>query len=164
MTRQRVNSFELVSKELSARLDRLPEDELRRISIRAARKAVEHIGLDHPIIDDAFAALAAGNFGDSPVRDRLMRLVEELDERQWDLQDLVDQNKTPKADQSKAFTAARAANAVLNALDSDPLASAQETLYEANAAIRDPDEIRRLVEGPPAAGGVAPKQAPEARP
>lgn len=146
-TRQRVNRFELVSRELAGRLEKLTDPDLRKIALAAARMAVSEVGLKHAVVTEALQALAAGGFETPSVRKRLAELVQELDERQWDLQDLVDQNKAPKTAHTTAFRQARAANSLLCAMDSDALGAAQEALYEANTAILKFEEIRRLVEG-----------------
>jgi hypothetical protein len=69
------------------------------------------------------------------------RIVEDLDNRAWGLQEEVDRGARPLADYEAAFRRARSANALLDALENRPDAA----LYEALHALGG-DEARLLGE------------------
>ena len=92
------------------------------------------------------AAVRDLRVGESPERDALKVLVDELDERAWDVQDEVDAGRAPQEAYLVAFSLARAASAVWFALDSDALQTALEAVYEAQAARGDLAGVRRRVQ------------------
>ena len=57
------------------------------------------------------------------------RIVEDLDNQAWELQDEVDRGARPLADYEAAFRRARAANALLDALEDRPDAALYEALH-----------------------------------
>lgn len=114
----------------------------KRAYARAAvRAALARHELDDPRLTAALAALDAGRFGETPERAAAGHLVEELDEMAWDEQD-----RGAEEEYGIAFMRARAANAVVAALDTDPESAAYEAVYEANAALEDVPALRAALD------------------
>lgn len=108
----------------------------RRIAAVAAEQAVEGAEVDDERVAVAVGRLRTGD-ADPAVRDELRKAVEELDERGFDLADTLDYkgHGDNAAAYGKVFSQARAANAVLAALDRNTETAALEALYEAIAAL-----------------------------
>lgn len=92
------------------------------------------------------AAVRDRRCGAPSQRDALKVLVDELDERAWDVQDEVTAGRAPQEAYIVAFSLARAASAVWFALDSDELHAALEAVNEAQAARGDLAGVRRRVQ------------------
>jgi len=75
----------------------------------------------------------------------LKRLVDELDETAWDLQEEADAGRVPYERYFEAFSRARAANSLLYAFAPDPFTAAAEAAYEAQHALEDPTKVSRFV-------------------
>jgi hypothetical protein len=108
----------------------------RRAARAAAETAVQHTGVNSPILDLVLPRLGDAT-PDTNLRTQVAALVEELDERAWAIQDQVEAGAQTQHDYLTAFAAARAAAAVLAALDTDPEQAALESAYEAQAATAD---------------------------
>lgn len=78
-------------------------------------------------------------------RRSVAQLTEELDERAWDIQELVDTGAATEEAYLEAFRQARAAAAVGYALSPDPQTAAFESVYEAQAAVIDLGAVRLAV-------------------
>jgi predicted transcriptional regulator len=139
------NRLELVDPDLSKRLSRMTEMQLRAVALAVSRFAVERTGLSDAIIDRGLAALHEGRYGDPQLRSQLWSLVESLDEIQWDLQDAIDEGRASQDEYEVAFNRARAAHSVYFAQDPDALEAALEATYEANAATDDLAGLRAAV-------------------
>lgn len=134
-----------VAPDLVEVLGRKSPAQLRAIAVQASVWIVDEVGLVDPRLDAAFAALREMRVGRSPERDALKLLVDELDERAWDVQDEVDAGRARQEEYLVAFSLARAASAAWFALDGDSLQSALEAVYEAQAATGDLAGVRRRV-------------------
>lgn len=137
--------LETIAPDLVEELTQADAATQRRVAAAVAESAVERTNLTADELDQAFAAIRAENFGDSPVRTGVQQLTDRLDEEQWAVQERVDEGQATPAEHLAAFSAARAASAVYHALDADPGTAALEALYEANAATDDLEFLRRLV-------------------
>ena len=71
----------------------------------------------------------------------IVALVEELDSRYFELQELLDEGEKSKADVLVAFRRARAANALAFAVRGE----ADEAVYEAAASTEDVQALRQVV-------------------
>ncbi len=139
------NRLELVDPDLSLRLARASDVQLRRIAVVASTFALERTGLDNPDIQEARKVVQEGKYGDHVARQHLQTVVDALDQHQWQLRDLADEGKTEFATYMAAFRRARAAHSLLYAFDTDPFVSAVESIYEANAATNDLFHLRLLI-------------------
>ncbi|MGV8973119.1 MAG: hypothetical protein ACOH10_12425 [Rhodoglobus sp.] len=135
-----------VAPDIVEVLGRNPPARLRAIAVDAGEWIVEIVGLVDPRLDAALAAMRDLRVGASPERNALKVLVDELDERAWEVQDDVDAGSAPQEAYIVAFSLARAASAVWFALDSDALHAALEAIYEAQAATGDLAGARRRVQ------------------
>ena len=126
---------EVLEQESSARL--------RAVAISVSEWIVGAVHLFDPRIDAAFVSLQLQRFGESPERAALQLLVNELDESAWNIRDEVAAGTASEEDYLRAFARARPASAVWFAADADPLRSALESVYEAQAATGDLEGLRR---------------------
>jgi len=134
-----------VASDLVERIEGASEAVLRQSTGKAAQYAVEQVGLRHEIASRALATLDDHEFGESEERRAVESLVNELDERAWDIQDQVEQAQATEEQYLATFTQARAASAIWFALDEDPRKAALEAVYEAYAATGDLARLRQLV-------------------
>lgn len=127
--------------ELVARVRDAGASQQRAYARAAVRVALARHAIDDPRLAAAVAVLDAGGYGATDERAAVVRLVEELDEVAWDEQD-----RGAEEQYGIAFMRARAANAVVAALDSDPESAAYEAAYEANAALEDLPVLRAALD------------------
>ena len=118
--------------DLGSAIDGAPPDRQRLAGWAAAQWAIRISGLSHPVV-------AAAQIGGST--EAIEALVEELDDRYFELQELCDEGKCSDADVLAAFTQARAANALECAIQGN----AADAVYEATACSDDHSELRKLV-------------------
>ncbi len=137
--------LELIDRDLFQLLNRLTENELRKISVTVCEYVVIKSKSSHPEVVRSLVILQNGGFGDTQTQINVRHVVEELDNVQWALQDEVDRGADVKYEQLKAFAEARAANCLYCALEEDSLIAASNTIYEAVAFSDDIDAIRSLV-------------------
>jgi hypothetical protein len=137
--------LETVDRQLARELAAAGPIALRQVAAAIAEFAVVQTDLHDPRADAALRQLR-GETHSQHAESELARLVEQLDERQWALQDRVDAGEASPQEHVAAFAQARAAAALSAAFDSDPVVAAQEAAYEAFAAVDDPEAIRRIAD------------------
>jgi hypothetical protein len=108
----------------------------RRAAVAASKAAVASSGLDDERAAKAREALVAGHSGNGPERAALSDLVDSVDELGWSLQASLDTGEASEEEYNHAFERARAASALWHAFDTDPLAAASGSIYEALARLR----------------------------
>lgn len=140
---ERENRLELVAPDLASLIIRAEERTLRDAILAVCRAATE--GMDDPIIRQAMDALEGRKRRDKGLREKLKRLVEDLDEIQWNMREAMETGGLSEDTYLEAFSRARAANALYFALDPDPVNGALEAIYEAYAAMGDLGRIREIV-------------------
>ena len=134
-----------IAIDLVHQIEGLPPGVLRRVAAEAASLAVERTRLTDPRIGLALGAQTARNSEMPSALRAIEQLAEELDERAWDIQQLVDTGGASEEAYLEAFRQARAAAAVSYALDPDPQTAAFESVYEAQAAVVDLGAVRMAV-------------------
>lgn len=139
------NRLELVEPDLSAHLLTASVSQRRTVALIACRFALDVTHLNDPTIKEGLDALAMGKYGDTVLRKKLESLVTQLDEIQWDLQDLMDEGRTELSNYLAAFRRARAANSLYLAFSEDALQAATECIYEASAATDELATLKQLV-------------------
>ena len=116
-----------------------------------ASAIVQHVlrvaGVDGHEIDDALNALSQEDFGEGRHFSALRSLVESLDERAFDICDLLEEGEASEVEYLVAFRSARAANALEAALNVDPLAAAADSLYESLHSVEDQESVRDIAAG-----------------
>jgi len=138
--------LELDAPDLVEQLKRLQAPQLRRVAIGAARVALEHAGVQNPILEEALRTLDEGHSVSEELRSKVEEVVNELDDRYFELQEAEGHFQKEHGPSAQAYCRARAANAVLFAVHHDPFEAAMEALYEANYALdEDTDLLRGLV-------------------
>jgi hypothetical protein len=134
MPEQRLSALD---KEFYSSLLREGDPALRRAAMAAARYAVEKVKIHYPAVDTVIALMEKGQpLPEAEVRE-LGRLVINLDNIQLDLRQRVKLGKKTEAEWKAANLQARAANAVFQAANQDPLNAALESIYEAYIATED---------------------------
>lgn len=137
--------LESVAPELTRAVQAADADVRRAVAVNAAELAVEMSGLANVVVGEVLEQVHGTGGVDAGGRTAIDAVVADLDEAQWDLQDLVDDGKADPAEHLAAFRRARAASAVAFASDPDPLVAALEGLYEASAAVEDPGPLFNAV-------------------
>lgn len=137
--------LETVDLQLARELAAAEPIALRQVAAAIAGYAVAQTDLHDPRADTALRQLR-GETHRQQAESELARLVEQLDERQWELQERVVAGEASPQEHLAAFSQARAAAALGAAFGSDPVVAAQEAAYEALAAVDDRDAIRRIVD------------------
>ena len=120
----------------------------RAVALAVAEWVTRRFGLDDSRIQDVLVAGRNRQFGAGPEREALRVLVEELDERAWNIQD-QDQDDGGAETQAylEAFSLARAADASWCSLELNATEAALETVYEAQAATGEVGEVQQVVLG-----------------
>jgi hypothetical protein len=134
-----------VAPELVDDLLRLDPVQSERIALAVVDWILEEVRVEDPRLTAALSVLRGGRV-DSETRSRLQELVEELDERAWDIQDaLAGSQFQDESDYTEAFARARAVNAVWYALGGPSAEMTVECAYEAQAAEGDLEGLRNVV-------------------
>lgn len=140
------NSVRLIDPELSLDLEQATEVELRIIVLNVCYFVLkENNLLSEPTVIAAVEAIHDLTYGDQVLTQNLELLVETLDETQWNVSEDVETGTAEYADYASAFRRARAANALLVALNSDSLLATTNSIYEAHAATTEYDKLREII-------------------
>lgn len=129
--------LETIAADLVDELAHKPELRLRVAAEAVAVAALHATDIQDERIDQALAALRAGEYGDAVKRKAVKALADELDEAAWDIQEQVDTGDAYQHEYLAAFRRARAVTSLWFALDDDPMVAAMEAAYEARAAADD---------------------------
>lgn len=140
------NSVRRIDPELALRIEQATEVELRIIVVKVCDSVLkENNLLTEPTVIVAVEAIHDSNYGDHVLTQNLESLVETLDEIPWDIGEKVENATAEYVERASAFRRARAANALLYALEIDPLLAATNSIYEAHAATSDYDRLREII-------------------
>jgi len=137
--------LDLIDPNLLTRLQTASEPALRRVALAACQFALKRTGLVHPLLEQALRELASNPAPPTHLGAALEQLVESLDEIYFDLHEAAEIGQAEGAGWKVAFCKARAAQAVYFAVTKDAYIAASESIYEANAATKDLDSLRRVV-------------------
>ena len=140
-----MDRLETVLPELAARRVASSAVQQRRCSTAAAEWAIRLVGVDNDFVRSALVLLSNGADSDVNLGD-LARLVEELDEQAWSVQDAVEEGGAAPEDYLAAFGRARAVAAVYFAAHADPKSAALGAVYEASAVIPNPISLFVAIE------------------
>jgi hypothetical protein len=133
-----------VDPDLVSEIRAQEPDAQAEISTSVGVWIVGELRLDDPRIIAAVGALGSRGATESAIIDGVKAVADELDDVAWDIQDQVDEGTRSQSDYVEAFARSRAATSLWYAFESDPLVSALESVYEAQAAC-DPDIVRSVV-------------------
>jgi hypothetical protein len=137
-----MNRLATIAPDIDQQLGSLSREQLRAVARNVAEWIVEVVHLEDPRLEAGLASLREMRTDVSVERRALQGLVDELDERAWDIQEDVDQGLAQESEYLVAFSMARAASAVWFALAADALEAASEAVYEAQAATGDLVSLR----------------------
>jgi Zn-dependent M32 family carboxypeptidase len=139
-TRLRLHSTDLVDRIAKSSAERR-----RRATIIACQAAIKHSALSDPMVITLLSNLSDEIKIDDSARKKLEQLIDDLDEQALDDPEL---DKAYRGDLSRhnvIFNKARAANAVLFALDhGEAWLEAAESIYEAFVCLDNRDEVKKL--------------------
>jgi hypothetical protein len=128
---------------LQDRMARAAPEMQRRVLVTACEFAVAGSGLDHPLAQEALAAVREGRSLPRDRREQLQGLADELDARH----DELDEGGQASEDELKLlFWRARAASALYSATRADPVRDAYSTVYEAWFASDGPKALPPRIE------------------
>jgi hypothetical protein len=125
---------------LAERIETTGESDLQKLAWAAARAAVKRSGLSDPVIEEALQR----GMPDAALQARVQLLAAQLDEHYFALKEpLEDREDAGNTDPqvALAFSKARAASAVAEALGDDAKEGAASAAYEALAAVDDPQYL-----------------------
>jgi len=105
------------------------------MSLASCKLAIKQTGLDDPLIDAAIRNLEAHEYDNAPLMASLKHLVEMLDGKYFVSQEIHFKTGGDDGVYRALFAKARAANAVLFALNPDPFVAATHSIYESCAAV-----------------------------
>jgi hypothetical protein len=126
--------LDILPGNLSEQITKATDEQKRAICLAACKLAVQRTGASEQLVEAALRSLEQGRYENGSVTAGLKRLVDDLDARYFDAQELYRAGKGTKEAYLALFQKARAVNAVLFAFNKDPLIAACESLYEAGAA------------------------------
>ena len=121
-----------VNPDLDQAINSASSDRRAQAGWAAAQWAISKTGLSHPVVSAATIGGPA---------EAIAALVEELDDRYFELQELCDEGGCSNSDVLAAFAQARAASALELAVQGE----AAEAVYEAIACSDDASELYRAV-------------------
>lgn len=137
--------LETLSPEFVEKLSKASAASQRAAALAASQFAVSETKLDHPSIKEALDELQTMGFLTPGKKAELEALVEELDNKYFDLQD-SHPGEAISAEALLAFSQARAVAAVLSAATEAPFEAAAEAIYEAAAASDNQEGLLSLIE------------------
>ena len=136
--------LETVDASLFAALSGIDQSASRRVRLNVAKWVAQRMSLTDERIQTGLSALAEDGPISVATQSGVSELAAELDETAWDKQDLIESGMATEAEYESVFRLARAATAVLFALDDANTDAAAETCYEAQAAVDDVSEVRTV--------------------
>lgn len=113
----------------------------RRVALFAAEQALDRHGIADECVRKALATLRRDDSVAPELRSALGELVDSLDAVYWNLSEKDGESGHATLD---AFSRARAANALLSALQEDACEAAVDAIYEAHASLDDHQAQRFL--------------------
>jgi hypothetical protein len=129
----------VIAPDVTAWLESLSEDKVRGEVLVAVHAAAARTGLADPSVTKALGV--DGREPDFDLRTEVDALAGRLDEEAWSIQE----SEGDTARYLAAFKKARAASAVVFWLDQDARSSADDVLYEVQAALGSVDSLRALL-------------------
>ncbi len=140
-----MNRLETCAPELASKLRGADQKRQRLAAVAAASWAAGVAHLDQASVLNAIDLLREGTH-EQVDRDDLARLVEELDEVAWSVQDAVEAGSASGDDYLTAVGRARAAASVLFAAESDAEVAGLEATYEASVVVADGSVLFAIVD------------------
>jgi hypothetical protein len=117
----------------------------RLAALAGAQAAVAATALVDALIEEAFGCLCEENYS-AGLQQAVAAVVEWLDGQAWDLRDAAGESPAPP-EYHAAFKRARAAAAVGQCFEREPLLAVNEALYEAAHAIEGDARLGAVIEG-----------------
>jgi len=141
-----MSRLETLSSDLASRLRRASKAKRHAVAVAASALAVAKARVEHPVVDEALRQVRGGHVFTSRVKASIDALAAQLDEEYFELQEAAEADKLPADDYLRAFARARAV-AALSFAGSDASGAADDSIYEAAAAVGDDkSELFSLVE------------------
>jgi hypothetical protein len=140
-----MSRLETISSSIAVSLSQASETRQRAACLAACEFAVEHSGVNSPVVEQALQALRQSNPVAPQVKRELEALTQRLDDEYFDLQEAAENGTASEDEWKRAFSQARAASALVFASGEDALEAASEAVYEATATVDDNSELIAIV-------------------
>jgi hypothetical protein len=137
--------LDILPGNLAEQIAQATDEQKRAICLAACKVAVQRTGASEQLVEAALRSLEKGRYEDASVTAGLKQLVDDLDAKYFEAQELYEAGKGTKEAYLALFRKARAANAVLFAFNNDPFMAACESFYEAGAAADVIDDALALL-------------------
>ncbi|MFM7038313.1 MAG: hypothetical protein ACKO2L_11390 [Planctomycetaceae bacterium] len=144
-TSNTMSRLESVSRSLAASLRQVSDRQQRAACLAACEFAVEHSGVDSPVVEHALQALRQSKPVAPQVKRDLEALTQRLDDEYFDLQEAAENGTASEDEWKRAFSQARAASALVFASGDDAFEAASQAIYEATATVDDNSELVVIV-------------------
>jgi hypothetical protein len=131
---------------LKARMARATPQVQRQVLVTACEFAATQSGLDHPLAQEALAAVREGRRLPSGQREQLNVLAEELDSRYTELQEAAEAGQATDEDWQAVFRKCIALRSLWGATSDDPVRDAGDVVYEAWFAADQPNDLPQRIE------------------
>jgi len=154
-----ITRLETIAKDLAEKLEMSNSEQQRKASIAACELALLATSLDIPVISKSFEQLRQNERISQEQTEELNGLVEQFDERYFDIQDEIDEidenvdlckteeNVDLQTERTRFFRQARAVSALSFAGGEDALVAAMESIYEASMVFDDNSNFFAAVKG-----------------
>lgn len=137
-----VSRLDSIAPALAARFRQASADKRRQAALLACQYATTAVWLVTPEVGEALVVLQGLATATSSLRQRLEEMAVDFDDQYFRLDEQGDPANKDEA--LRLFSKARATSALAFALSGED--QLHEALYEAVAAVNDPEELTRLVD------------------
>jgi len=144
--------LESIEPHLAGKIRTSDSGRQRKVMLFACQFAMNAAPVNNAVVTQALSALEHDQRFTAEQIAELHRLLQELDERYFDLQDQANDDAEKKIEALHCFGLARAVSALLFSQDPDPMVASMEVVYEASATTDKPvdlfDAAIQLLSGP----------------
>ena len=140
-----MSRLETISSSLAVSLRQASEIRQRAACLAACEFAVEHSGVDSPVVEQTLQVLRQSNPVAPQLKRELEALTQCLDDKYFGLQEAAENGTATEDEWKRAFSQARAASALVFASGGDAFEAACEAIYEATATVDDTSELVTIV-------------------
>lgn len=129
--------LDAVAKNVAEKLKAASSEKQRSICLLACQLALDAAPIDSPLILEALELLRQKGVLPANKVEELNKLVVQLDEQYFDLQEKAEDDPSAKIESMRLFSQARAVSALSFAGNENALIAAMEAIYEASATVDD---------------------------
>jgi len=133
--------LEAIEPHLAGKIRTSDSGRQRKIVLLACQFAMNVAPVGNAVVTQALSALEHDQRFTVEQIAELNRLLQELDERYFDLQDEADDDAEKQIEALHCFGQARTVSALLCGQDPDPMVASMEVVYEASATTDKPVDL-----------------------